>query len=81
MSKYNWIIVWHDRHCDDRYKIVLNATMEEAQKIEWTVAKQAGWENEKDAEEYGYGDYGFNEDYFIDLHMLKDDAVVKVGDD
>lgn len=77
MVKANWIIVWHDRHRDDIYKIVLNATMEEAQKIEWAVAKQAGWENEKEAEEQGYGDYGFNEYYFIAMHMLEDNAVVK----
>ena len=48
--KKNWIIILHDRHCDDRYKIVLNATYDEASQIELEVAKKVGWENEKDAE-------------------------------
>lgn len=78
MVKSNWIIVWHDRHRDDVYKIVLNATWDEAEKVELEIAKQAGWENEKEAAEYGYGDFGYNEDYFIDLRALDDDAVVKV---
>lgn len=34
MVKSNWIIVWHDRHRDDIYKIVLNATWDEAEKVE-----------------------------------------------
>ena len=79
-SKYNWVIVWHDRHREDIYKIVMNATMEEAKEIELAVAKQAGWENEKGAEEYGCGDYGFDDCYFITLQVLEDDDIVKVGE-
>lgn len=76
--KKNWIIILHDRHCDDRYKIVLNATYDEASQIELEVAKKVGWENEKDAEKYGYGDYGYGEAYWIDLREL--DGVCGMND-
>lgn len=47
MNKDNYLIIWHDRHRDDEYVLVLNANYREAEEAELEVAKRAGWENEK----------------------------------
>lgn len=75
MIRSNYIIVWHDRHTDDRYFIALNATYDEAEAKEREVAERAGWLDNTEASEYGYGDYGYNEDYYIELRSLDDDQV------
>lgn len=70
--KKNWIIVWHDRHCDDKYYVVLNATLAEAEAVEFDVAKKAGWDQHtEEVLKYGYGDYGYGEDYCINLQELE----------
>lgn len=79
MKKLNWIIVWHDRHRDDIYQVVTNATCQEASEVERQLAVKAGWENETEAKEHGYGEYGYGEDYFINLIELDGrDGVNKV---
>lgn len=70
MGKSNWIIVWHDRHRDDVYQIVTNATYREAAEVERQLAVKAGWENETEVSKSGFGEYGYGEDYFINLIKL-----------
>ena len=75
MIRSNYIIIWHDHHTDDRYYIVLNATYDEAKAKESEIAEKAGWLNLTEVSEYGYGDYGYNEDYYINMRPLEDDQI------
>lgn len=77
MNKDNYLIIWHDRHRDDEYTLVLNANYREAEEAELEIAKKAGWENEKGASESGFGDYGYGEDYYINMIELKPDQIIR----
>lgn len=74
--KRNWIVISHNRHRDDKYVVLINATLKEAEAKEREIADKEGWLEYTEVAKYGYGDYGLSEEYYVCLRELESDEVV-----